>query len=99
MIDKRAHIRKLVARIIKLARETAGSSCQNDNKKYIIPKVNFETKDYYKLINWLNVPRLEPPISYKLADNNHDEATKTASVLYLEKFSCYTQQWRDMLKW
>ena len=91
MIDNRAHIRELAARKTKLARETAGSSGQIEMRKFSVPKLNFEAKDYYELVDWLNVPRLEPPIACKLDDNDIDKVIKTASMPCFEKYPCHTQ--------
>jgi len=92
MIDERKHIRELAARKIKVARETEGSHCSSsrDVRKFIIPKLNFGARDYYELVNWLDFPRLEHPITCNLLDTDIDEAIKTGSMPDLEKYPCHT---------
>ena len=93
MIDERKHIRELAFRKIKTLRKSkhGQSSSSGDIRKFIIPTLNFEAKDYYELINWLDFPRLEPPITCILTENDLDEAIKTGSMPDLEKYPCHTQ--------
>ena len=93
MIDERKYIRELAARKLKAARETDGchSSSSGDIRKFTIPKLNFEASDYYELVNWIDFPRLEPPLTCKLMENDLEKAIKTGSMPDLEKYPCHTQ--------
>jgi len=66
MVDERKHFRDLAVRKIKVAHESVAclstNSVSGGIRKFIIPKLNFEARDYYELIDWLNFPRLEPPL-------------------------------------
>ena len=93
MIDERKHIRKLAARKINVAREIDGchSRSSGDIRKFTIPKLSFEARDYCELVNWPDFLRLEPPITCKRMDNDLEEAIKTGCMPDLEKYPCHTQ--------
>ena len=46
----------------------------------------------------LDFPRLEPPISCKLAENNLDEAIMSGNMPDLEKYTCHTEAIERLLK-
>ena len=93
LVDDRKHIRELAARKIKVARETNDSenSSLGEIRKFTIPKLNFEAIDYYELVNWIDFPRLEPPITCKLLQSELEEAVKTGHIPDLKKYPCHTQ--------
>ena len=67
------------------------SNSSGEIRKFIVLKLNFEANDYYELVNWLEFPRLEPPITFKLSDNDIEEAIRSGSMPDLEKYPCHTQ--------
>ena len=84
----------MAARKVKAARENSGSrssSSSGDIRKFAIPKLNFEASDYYELVNWVDIPRHEPPITCNLTDYDIEEAIKSGSMPHLEKYPCHTQ--------
>lgn len=94
MVDERKHIRELAARKVKAARENSvsrSSSSSGDIRKFAIPKLNFEASDYYELVNWVDIPRHEPPITCNLTDYDIEEAIKSGSMPHLKKYPCHTQ--------
>lgn len=94
MVDERKHIRELAARKVKAARESSASlssSSSGEIRKFTIPQLNFEASDYYELVNWVDNPRQEPPITCILSDYDIQEAIKSGSMPHLEKYPCHTQ--------
>jgi len=93
MIDERKHIRELAARRIKVARESDDGLCRSsdDIRKFTIPQLNFEAREYCELVNWIDFHRLPPPVTSKLTDNDLDETSRTASMSDIEKYPCHTQ--------
>jgi len=50
----------------------------DDTKKFTIPQLNFEAREYCELVKWIDFHRLQPLITCKLTDNDIDETMKTA---------------------
>ena len=87
--DEREEIRELALRRIARAREVKTKGV----RKFKIPTLNFNAKDYYEMVDWNNTQRCEPPLTRIFTDNEIEEGirSRAESVFELDKFPCHTQ--------
>lgn len=92
IVDERAHIRELGLRRIIKARAVAS------NKKLIRtfkpPKLNFQAKEYYEIIDWTTTAIYPPPLLRRVSDEEmwaKISTANTAKEWNFHKFPCHTQ--------
>lgn len=92
IVDERAHIRELGLRRIIKARAAAF-------KKKLIrtfkpPKLNFQAKEYYEIIDWTTTAIYPPPLLRRVSDKEiwaKISTADTAKEWNFHKFQCHTQ--------
>ena len=76
LTDERKHIRELaMRRIISIRSKRSESSM----RKFTIPAINFDAKDYIDLINWQKCDVTEPPLTKPLPNEVFEKAMELES--------------------
>ena len=92
IVDERAHIRELGLRRIIKAR--AVSSKKNLIRTFKPPKLNFQAKEYYEIIDWTTTAIYPPPLLQRVSDEEmwaKISTANTATEWNFHKFPCHTQ--------
>ena len=91
LTDTRQYVRELACRRIISARNECSSS--KAVRKFCIPKLNFDARDYIDIVRWQDIDRHEPPLLKNVADNVLKESVKSKSFdnLQIPRFPCHTQ--------
>ena len=93
--DERIHIRKVGYRRIKKARETSANKTE---RKFVVPKINFEAVDYPDLINWQLEKISEPPLTKSIPDEELDQLVATGDRFPEVKYPNHTQSVERCIK-
>jgi hypothetical protein len=88
LCDDRNYVCELAIRRIIEARKKRTAL-----RQFQVPLLNFNATEYIDLIDWISLPRFEPPIMRHMdSDSLNDILTeKTIPTLYNVKFPCHTQ--------
>lgn len=88
MVDERSFIRELaMRRILKARSERFGL------RRFVIPTLNFNARDYIDLINWQQTDVSDPPILAHITDEEIEMFVAGGSVPAIDfpKYPCHTQ--------
>jgi hypothetical protein len=87
--DERKHIRELGLRRIMKARSIRNPGV----RKFVIPKLNYDSEEYYDLIDWQTTMITEPPLTVDISDSDIQQfvATGASEVISFPRFPCHTQ--------
>jgi len=88
LVDERMFVRELaMRRILKARTETYRL------RKFVVPKLNFNAKDYIELIDWQHTDISEPPLFANIAVDDIEMlvASRTVPSLDFPKYPCHTQ--------
>lgn len=87
LFDKDKNVRKLTAERILAVRKSQKQK-KNGIKRFIKPKINFETVNYFDLIDWTKCIITEPPLTSKFTDvdlESHVEENEFSKVYIVIK--------------
>lgn len=90
MTDSRKSIRELALRRVMKVRS---GGTQEAIRKFVVPTLNFEAKDYIDLIDWQGINVTEPPVIKFLSDEVISEVITSGdcSNINFPRFPCHTQ--------
>lgn len=89
--DNRRHIRELGLRRIMKTRTK--ESTPTALRRFTVPQLNFDAKEYVELINWQDVEVTEPPLTLNISDDAIKlfVANGSAPIIDFPRFPCHTQ--------
>ena len=93
--DKSQFIREMGWRRVKKARS---SSTDKKVRKFDIPMINFDAKEYTELINWQDTPVTEPPITKELTDEQVEYYMRSGDKFQFDDYPCHTQAVERVIK-
>jgi len=86
--DDRSYIRELELRKILKARETNTHKYKSNVRRFRVSKINFQAKDYYKLIDWSDIT--DPPILSHLHAAVIQEKVRKNDFSFIDVFPSHT---------